>query len=200
MLLKASGFFYVSCFPLEDLRGIPFPPEYHKSRHDGAVKTKGAILGLADYFWDQIHALWGKEPVWVDIRDFISWMGRHVPLKRASGDDEFPWDDFESRGVAEEMRPSGQVYWDPDAVKSWALNFYNQMDVKQLHIFQLFHQADLTFKEIARKTGYKGSSGPKYVVDHVAARLRYFLRDLPWLSPDDLQEEAFALFKDAIFC
>ena len=45
----------------------------------------------------------------------------------------------------------------------------------------------------------QGSSGPKYVVDHVTAGLQFFLRDLPWLSPDDLNEEAFALFFDSLF-
>lgn len=183
----------------EDLRSIPFPPEYNQSRHAGAVKTKAAILGLADYFWDRIHALWGKEPVWVDIRDFISWIGRHVPLKRASGDAEFPQDSCESRGSNGEVLRPREGYWDPDAVKSWALLFFNQIDRKQLLAFQLFHQENLTLKKIALKMGYKGSSGPKYVVDHVTARLQFFLRDLPWLSPDDLEEEAFALFFDTLF-
>ena len=176
----------------EDLQSIPFPPEYNRSQHDGAVKTKAAILGLADYFWDRIHSLWGNEPVWVDIRDFISWIGFHVPLKRAVGETEFALDSCEFQGPHED-------YWDPDAVKSWALLFFNQTDRKQLVVFQLFHQENLTLKKIALKMGYKGSSGPKYVVDHVTARLQFFLRDLPWLSPDDLDEEAFALFFDTLF-
>jgi len=176
----------------EDLRIIPFPPEYNRSPHDGAIKTKAAILGLADYFWGQIHELWGKEPVWVDIRDFISWIGLHVPLKRAAGEAEFQQDSCESQAPHE-------GYWDPAAVKSWALLFFNQIDRKQLLVFQLFHQENLTLKRIALKMGYKGSSGPKYVVDHITARLQFFLRDLPWLSPDDLEEEAFALFFDTLF-
>ncbi|MEA1945885.1 MAG: hypothetical protein U9N83_01125, partial [Thermodesulfobacteriota bacterium] len=45
--------------------------------------------------------------------------------------------------------------------------------------------------------GYKGPSGPEYQFDKIENKLRYFLRDLPWLSPgegQDTNEEAFALF------
>lgn len=183
----------------EDLRSIPFPPEFIRRRSDAAVKIKADILGLAAYFWDRIYDLWGKEPVWVDIRDFISWVALHVPLNRISMASEFPHDGFESRGFMGETSKADERYWDPVAVKSWASQFFHQIDRKKLLIFQLFHQENQTLKAIARKTGYKGSSGPKYVVDHVTAGLQFFLRDLPWLSPDDLNEEAFALFFDTLF-
>ena len=182
----------------EDLRIIPFPPEITRRRSDTAVKNKADILDLAAYFWERIYDLWGKNPVWVDIRDFISWIARHVPLNRISMASEFPQDEFESRGFMGTPQ-ADEGYWDPVAVKSWALQFSHQIDRKQLQIFQLFHQENQTFKNIARKMGYKGSSGPKYVVDHVTARLQFFLRDLPWLSQDDLNEEAFALFFDTLF-
>ena len=183
----------------EDLRSIPFPPEYHNSPRDNAVKTKREILGLAGYFWDQVHTLWEQEPVWVDIRDFITWIAHNVPLRRASGDTEFPAGGYDPLESPEEALRSGETYWDPDGVKSWALIFFHQTDPKKLQIFQLFHQENKTLREIALKMGYKGSSGPKYAVDHVTAALQFFLRDLPWLSPDDLNQEAFALFFDTLF-
>lgn len=183
----------------EDLRSIPFPTEHTGRLNDGAVKTGAAILGLAAYFWERVHDLWGKEAVWVDIRDFVTWIGRHVQLNRVSMSAEFPGDESESREFTGEDLQSGEGRWDPVAVKSWALQFFHQVDRKKLQIFRLFHQEKQTLGEIARKMGYKGSSGPKYVVDHVAATLQFFLRDLPWLSPDDLDEEAFALFFDTLF-
>lgn len=183
----------------EDLKSIAFPAGFTRRGSGAAVKTKAEILGLATCFWKGIFDLWGKEPVWVDIRDFISWIALHVPLNRISMADEFPREAFEFRGPEGAASQADGAYWDPAVVKSWALRFFQQMDRKQLRIFRLFHQENQTLKEIARKMGYKGSSGPKYVVDHVTARLQFFLRDLPWLSPDDLNEEAFALFFDTLF-
>jgi len=63
---------------------------------------------LAAYFWDRIHVLWGNEPVWVDIRDFISWVARHVPLERASGVADFLQDGFEPKVMGEALR-SGEA-------------------------------------------------------------------------------------------
>jgi len=65
-------------------------------------------------------------------------------------------------------------------------------------VFVLRHGHDLSLKNIAEKLGYKGSSGPKYPLDSAERKLRFFLRDLPWLSPDDLNKEAFSLFRDTL--
>lgn len=156
-------------------------------------------MGWPPTFWDRIHVLWGEEAVWVDVRDFVSWVAFHVPLGQASVADEFPPDGFELSEYSAKAPSAAETHWDADAVKSWARQFYSQTDPKKLTIFQLVHQKNLTLKTIAQQFGYRGSSGPKYVLDHVTSKLQFFLRDLPWLSPDDLNEEAFSLFFDTLF-
>ena len=183
----------------EDMETIPFPSEYTRCKNEAAVKAKADILGLAACFWERISDLWGKEAVWVDIRDFISWIALYIPLNRISMTAEFTENAVESQGFMGEMSQTDEGSWDPLLVKSWALQFFHQTDRKQLQIFRLFHQERRTLMKIAQEMGYKGSSGPKYVVDHVTAQLQFFLRDLPWLSPYDLNNEAFALFFDTLF-
>jgi hypothetical protein len=47
---------------------------------------------------------------------------------------------------------------------------------------------------VARQAGYSSPSGVKYRLERIQEKMKYFLRDLPWLSPEDLNEEAFSFF------
>jgi len=183
----------------EDFRSIPFPAELGGGGKNGPVKTKDAIVDLSGYFWKQVRGLWGGASVWVDIRDFVSWISDYIPLRQSSGESDFLMDGHETATRHSAVFSVDESSWDPDAVKSWAQQFFNQIDSKKLRIFQLLHQEKLTLAEIAQKTGYRGSSGPKYVLNHVTSKLQSFMRDLPWLTPEDLNEEAFSLFFETLF-
>ncbi len=183
----------------EDLRSVPLPPEHKGNGDYQAVKARSTLVKLAAYFWQEIYRMWQNGPIWVAIQDFIDWMGLHVSLKRVFRENGL----FQDGSGFEEFIASAQGVdeqsWDPEAVESWASNFFYQVSPKALHMFQLFHQAKWTLREIAQEMGYQGSSGPKYVVDQITRKLQFFLRDLPWLSPDDLSEDAFSHFFDMLF-
>jgi len=162
------------------------------------VKRKKVLLELAAHFWKEVSRIWGNEPVRVNLLDFVSWLDKEivsagsirvaVPLNNA---------DFVHRRSDVEALPS-QIHFDPEEVKQWAANFCRLLTPKERTLFYLRHGASLGLKQIAARTGYRGSSGPKYLLETAEHKLKCFLRDLPWLSPDDLNEEAFALFRDTL--
>ncbi len=182
----------------EDFKSIPFPAK-SGDLESGPLKTKAGIVDLSGYFWEQVRELCGGVSIWVDVRDFVSWVSPHVPLRQSLAENDVYLEGHETAMWHTASHPDGGTYWDPHAVRSWAENFFNQVDPKKLLIFEMLHRKKMTLAEIAQKTGYSGGSGPKYVLDHVTTKLRLFLRELPWLSPDDLNEDAFSLFFETLF-
>ncbi|QTA88946.1 RNA polymerase sigma factor [Desulfonema magnum] len=201
---RASGFSMIKeCIPIpplssEDIHEINFPDHLVARLEYESVNKKNTLLMLAAYFWNQISQMWGNKPVCVDLRDFINWICLYVsvtppiPVKRLTGGKD-PWE-----LTPEHCQKPDEIYFDPELVRKWARNFANRLSQKEKAVFILRHEDDLSLKEIARRLGYKGSSGPKYPLNHAENKLRFFLRDLPWLSPDDLNEEAFSLFRDTL--
>ena len=177
----------------EDVREIAFPVRIAGGLDYACVNKKKAMLELAAYFWNQISQMWQDKPVRVVLRDLIHWISLHVPISlRLSGKNDLP--DI----LADERFIADKIFFDPGLVRTWAQKFANRLSDKEKKVFYLRHGLGLSLKEIARKTGYKGSSGPKYLLSKAEAELRFFLSDLPWLSPGDIHAEAFALFYDTL--
>ena len=204
----------------EDLESIPFPYGRIQSVDFQSVNKKDAILELAAYFWKCVSRMWEDAPVWTDIRDFVRWLQRHISLgdpaveergdvsknvrgkrrpEQKDGGGSYSDDIFES--VPDVQAQPDRLYYDPDRIKTWAENFANGLSPKEAEVFYLRYEAGMGFEEIANKLGYQGPSGPKYRLDQIEAKLRYFLVDLPWVSPDGRQNpnpEAFDLFQNTL--
>ena len=188
---------HISIPPLsaEDIREISFPEQSLEYEY---INKKKVLLQLAVYFLNQVSKMWGDKPVGVDLRDFISWLGLHVSVQApvllrlvSDGKELLP--------LVPDHRPAADgICFDPVLVKKWAWNFANRLSEKERAVFLLRHGHNLSLKDIAGKLGYKGSSGPKYPLDCAERKLKFFLCDLPWLSPDDLNKEAFSLFRDML--
>jgi hypothetical protein len=181
----------------EDLEDIAFPAELAGSRSFESVNKKAVITDLAVYFWRELSRRWKDRPIWVELKDFVRWIDRQVPLKvsfEPKGSIRFDLLQQLSNGAS---LPQASVF-DPEKVKKWAFQFAARLSDKEKTIFYLSCFQNLNLREIAEQLNYAGSSGPKYILDASIHELRKFLRDLPWLSPDDLNEDAVELFMDTL--
>jgi len=205
----------------EDYGAIFFPANLLKSYDYGSISKESALVELAAHFWRQVSDLWEGEPVLVDIKDFVSWVGLHVPLSQfsAGGDPSVgselkrypkganaqpkasaPGDQIEdiSALIPDAGSQPDQIYFDADLIKKWASNFSQLLNAREKAVFYMRYGEQYGFAEIADRLGYEGPSGPKYHLDRFEEKLRNFLCDLPWLSADDLNEKAFSLFNDTL--
>jgi hypothetical protein len=181
----------------EDLDDIPFPAERAGGLSYESINKKAVITDLATYFWREISCRWDQQPVWVELKDFVHWIHRHVPLNlslESQGADGIDRLQQLSDGDALPQE-SG---FDPEKVKKWAHQFAARLSGKQKAVLFLRCFQHHSLREIAAQLNYQGSSGPKYVLEAGMHELRKFLRPLPWLSPEDLNQEAFALFMDTL--
>lgn len=180
----------------EDIFSIPFPgdlPRYYES-----INKKGALTRLAGYFWKRVSGMWGDIPVWVDMRDFVSWIGIHIPLKAPMVHKEDPGGRLVIDRIPDDGASPDALPYEPDLIIKWAGHFSNRLTQKEREVFRLSYGVGLNLREVAVELNYKGSSGPKYILEGVNGKLRFFLRDLPWLSPDDFNREAFNLFMETV--
>jgi hypothetical protein len=194
----SSEVIYIPPLSLEDMQEIVFPSHIVEKCEYDEINKNRILLALAAYFLTQVSKMWGDKAVGAEVRDFIHWISLYVPLrspvsvKMLSGGKDMLEFAPDYRSVAD------KIYFDPDTVKKWAQIFVNRLNEKEKAAFFLRHGRCLSLKDIAEKLGYKGSSGPKYPLEQAEDKLKFFLCDLPWLSPDDLNEEAFALFRDTL--
>jgi len=181
----------IQALTFEDFSEIPFPVQCVDALTYEAVNKKKALLDLARYFWKQVSGLHGGAAVEVPLRDFVRWLGLHIPLA-GRGDRETAVEELPDPHSAPD-----QVYFDAAAVKTWAHNFARRLSPRQGLVLVLLHAEGLGYAEIARQTGYRGPSGPKMAAKNIEAQLRDFLIELPWVSPDgcrDAHPEALGLF------
>jgi hypothetical protein len=92
-----------------------------------------------------------------------------------------------------------RLYYREKVLPQWAENFLNQMSLKQQTAFFFYFCDEMTLEETAEKMGLKQASGVTYHLDEAKSLLRYFLRDLPGLSPDhhgQTDDELFMDFRD----
>jgi len=199
----------------EDLESIPFPHDKIRSADFQSVNTKGAIIKAATHFWRNVSKMWDDAPVWTDIRDFVRWLQRHVSFAEPASASRVDVLETEQaklmagRGGSVDLAESvpdvqtqpDRVYFDPERIKAWAGHFANQLSPVEAKIFYLRYQAGMSLKEIAEKVGYSSPSGPTYQLNQVEEKLKFFLMDLPWVSPDGRQSpipEAFDLFRNTL--
>ena len=178
----------------EDLKEIPFPEPIEEWGELEKVREKEHLLSLARHFLKNVSEMYRSKPVWVDLRDFISWIDINVKL-----DCMKPVEDkLEDAATREDSQipawTTGCEPFNEDLVKSWALNLAEQLNEKERLILQLYYEEGMTLEEVARYAGYSGPSGVKYRLKRIEEKIRYFLRDRSWLSPDDLNEDAFSFF------
>ena len=181
----------------EDFYEIPFPDQMIDDRGFQNINRRESLLALADYFWKKVSSIHEGKPVLVDLRDFVNWMSLHVllsPLKQ-EGESTQEWEHVIEYGTVMGSTPDKDSF-NPELVKEWAKNFAETLNEKEKQIIYLAYINQVKLKDMAAQLGYRGPSGPIYKLDQVKEKLKLFLRDLPWLSHDDLIEEAFSLFWD----
>ena len=88
--------------------------------------------------------------------------------------------------------------FNPEDINCWARNFAERLDGREKRIFYHRFGEKGVFSAIAAKLGYSSPAAAKYHCDRCEEKLRSFLIDLPWLSPDDLNEDAFLHFLDTL--
>jgi hypothetical protein len=197
---KASGYSLaqrsidVPALSEEDLASVPFSVDMVGKAGLEALKHESTLLELARYFWERVSVMWGGKPIWVSVADVTRWIGRAIPVDLPTATDG---------GVDLAASPDhplgpGGRYFDPEKVKAWAGQFACRLREREKVAFYLYQGAGLKLEGIAERIGYGGPSGVHYQLDQVHAKLRFFLRDLPWLSPEDLNEEAFSLFLETL--
>ncbi len=173
----------------EDLDSVLFPEtaEFHEDLENPARRR--FLIPLAVYFRDCIANIWEDDRILIPVRDFITWLGRFVPFSGTSSVvsiDELP--DFQAESEESPV--------DPVQIRLWAETAAGRLSPKERRLFLMRHGDGLNYAEIAKQTGYKSPSGPKYPLDNACQTLRLFLDDLPGLNPEDLNLNAFSLFFD----
>jgi hypothetical protein len=198
---------------LEDVSDINFPADVVEDMEYKSINRKKVILELSEYFWMQVTQKLGDEPVWLKVWSVIEWIGLHIQwdvpeemngieLHRLQGspagnDEKTSQVDAADRVPDYNPKPD-EIYFDPNTVINWAGCFAERLNQKEKAIFYFRQELKLNFEEIAKKIDQKGPSGPYYLLKQTEVKLKVFLRDLDWLNPDELNEEAFSLFYDTL--
>lgn len=174
----------------EDLRAVSFPMDAVPRMTLEAVTGRNVLLTLAEHFWQGVAALWNGVEARIAVRDFVGWIALHIPLSA-------PGETIALEQVASPGEPP-RIYFDPEPIRQWAGQCAALLSAQQGAAFYFTEGEGIGLDETARRLGYRSASGAKYAVDRAREVIRYFLRDLPWVSPDDLDEEAFSIFRDEL--
>jgi len=188
-------------FTPEDYDLVPYPDQFGSLRTFEDIKTNQVILRLTRYFLNEVTSLWGEKPVRIQLKDFIHWLSLYVDLTNPKiiSDPDGGENRPDSRFRPDRMYEHD--FFDTKQVVAWAGMFSRALRDKDAAILYLYHEKKYTFERIAVETGYQGASGPSQRLAGIEERLRFFIRDLPWISPDDsghLNEDAFEQFRAAL--
>jgi len=193
----------------EHLAEIFFPTDQVTELTYEMVNRRSAITRLAEYFWHKVSQLFGRQPIYVQLNDFIQWIARNIEMPAA---DEKVAADAISAGNPNGQDNTGldvtgltpddtyspeQCRITPQTIEKWAGSFCHQLAPKEKAIFFLHHIEGHTLAKTAGLLGYKSPSGPAYQLKQAESKLQFFLRDLPKLSPEageEVDEEAFSMF------
>jgi hypothetical protein len=195
--------------PDEYIAEISFPMERFADLVYEKINKKDTLTELAAYFVESVAAFYNEPAVYVLRYDFVRWIARHVQLAKI---DKIPLDapssgppggetDSLSAGdrIGDFSFIADRLYYREKVLPQWAENFLNQMSPKQQTAFFFYFCDEMTLEETAEKMGLKQASGVTYHLDEAKSLLRYFLRDLPGLSPDhqgQTDDELFMDFRD----
>ncbi|MEW6665738.1 MAG: sigma-70 family RNA polymerase sigma factor [Thermodesulfobacteriota bacterium] len=163
-----------------------------------SLRRADVLVGLAVHFWQELSERNGHKPIWVSVRTFINWVGMHVPLEKARRK-EAVVDEADSLEAIPDnpLGPEG-IPFDCEQIKGLARQFANSLTERERLAFNLHVSKGLTLQQVAERMGYAKPSGPVYQIDKVTKKLERFLCDRDWLSPPDLNREAFAVFEDEL--
>ena len=176
----------------EDLQAIPFPLVEAGGLDIRIVNTKDNLVMLGIFFWEQVSAMWGQKPIWVGIFDFVQWLRLHVVMARPEKSD------MECISLYPDASRGGAEFFDADQVRTWAGMFAGRLNEKEMAALVMTVEHGMTLAEIAGKLNLKSSSAARYHREGAYEKLRDFLRDRPWLSPEDLNRDALLLFQDTL--
>lgn len=171
----------------EDLKGVPTPAGLAFSGSGEARKRK-VILRLAEHFWSFLSGAFGH-PVWLEISSLASWIFIHSPDGRGK---ELPVDEPDAI-PDERFRPDGFPL-EAGLVEGFAETFSNRLTPRQREIFLYRNCRKATLSKTAEHMGIGSPQTVKNHQDRAEALLGDFCRELPWLSPEDLDSSAIELF------
>ena len=155
--------------------------------------------------------MWDNQPVWIELRAAAHWLTRFVAtegFRQVQFSDEAMIDgmsdeDLRTAGPQEPSefhfrKPGTGAWFDPDQINCWASIFPKRLSDAEKAVFYLRHCIERELKAIAQQLGYKSASGPAYPLKKAEEKLAAFAAELPWISPDDLNPEAFSLFREEL--
>jgi hypothetical protein len=165
---------------------------------------KDNLIDLAVHFWCHLSGILNGRRVWVDLRDFVNWVGCYVPMHRAVKHTE-------DEGASDDSGPNYMDPWDmvtpgnqalppptDQQLEVLAADFAARLDPKGRAVFYWRFFESMNLEEVARRTGFKSPSGPSYRFEEAINVLRSLLRDWPGLSPEDEAPETMGRFLDKL--
>ena len=207
--LESTGNLEIQTLTDEHLAEIPFPADQVNELTYETINQRSAITRLAEYFWHKVSFLFGRQPIFIQLNDFIQWIARNVEMpagsEKVAADAVYSGDPtgqdnhrFDLIGQApDDTYSPEQCRITPQIIEKWAGTFCHQLTPKEKSIFLLHYIEGHTLAKTASSLGYKSPSGPAYPLKQAESKLKLFLRDLPKLSPEageDVDETAFSMF------
>lgn len=187
-----------------ELCTIELPPRLAQGLDFEVACKKANLINLAVHFWSRMASYQNGRRVWVDLRDFVNWVACYVPmrigLKTAEEEGSSavsvsnkpdPWDIAIS-----EVHPLPKPT--DEQLEVLATAFSYRMDQKDRAILYCRIFMELSWEEIARRTEFKGPSGPAYRFEEAKALLKGLLREWPGLSPEDEDAETLDRFLEIL--
>ena len=169
----------------EDLTEISFPTDLAPGLDYEIINRKKVILELAEHFWREASRLWNEPSIRLDLRDFVQWIRCHVVMT--------PPVSHSDLSVQEESQAPEPVF-DEGKIKIWAGCAAACLNENEREALFSRYKLENKLSQIAEKLNYRSPASVKYLLSNAEEKLRYFLRDLPWLSPDDFVDEAWDIF------
>lgn len=180
----------------EDLQEIGFPQSLGAYPDYDHVNRKEILLGLASHFWKELTRIQGR-PVWVSIRDFMEWIRRYVilnlPETMSSDTEGDVKEKRQGRNLETTMGDLERQELEEQCEK-WAELFVGSLNDKERKAACLRYGAELNLERIALEMGYRGPSGPAYIVAGVERKLKAFMEGIPRSSSADSNEELSLVF------
>ena len=185
----------------EEILEIALPPGPQSRVDYKAACRQESMRHLAGHFWRQASSLRGGGPIWVDLRDFVDWMARHIamPVLEQVDEGELGIESLAGSGDAGSAGPAEHLQSPEEALQAAEMLrlagcFAGCLTAQEKAVCFLRDVLDLDWEEIAARTGYSGPSGPVYQYNKAERKMRAFIRDHASLSPEDFDPDDFRRF------
>lgn len=187
-----------------ELCAIELPPHLTEGLDYAAACKKANLIDLAIHFWNRLSSTVGGRQVWVDLRDFVKWVACYVPM-RSGIDTAIEEEPSEGSGSDHSDMwgtppPDEHPLPQPtdEQLEALAVAFVSRIGPKDQAIFYYRCFESMNWEEVARRTGFKGPSGPSYRFEEAKAILKGLLREWPGLSPEDENPETMDRFMEKL--